>query len=126
MDPKKTIETYLEALKRGSAGDCENLFTEDGVVISPIYGEKKANEFYRQMFADGSDTKITLLKIFLTEDRNSGACHFVCDWILKDGTCTTLNVVDIFDFSENGKIKKLMIIYDAQKARKAVANLRQT
>ena len=118
------MKAYVDALNKGCAEDCEKLFTKDGLVVSPIYGEKMATEFYKEMFADGSETKIKLLNIFLSEDSNFGACHFICEWTLKDGTPTSLNVVDIFEFSEDGKIKKLSIIYDAQKAREAVKNLK--
>jgi len=123
MNPKDTMKAYVDALNQNSAEECEKLFTSDGVVISPIYGEKKANIFFKEMFGDSSNTKIDLINIFLSEDESAGAAHFICHWTLKDGTPTTLNVADIFEFSEDGKIKKLLIIYDAQEARDAVDNL---
>jgi hypothetical protein len=39
------------------------------------------------------------------------------DWVLKDGTPTYFECVDIFQFAQDGKIKQVSIIYDTAKIR---------
>ncbi|PIN80492.1 hypothetical protein COV16_00820 [Candidatus Woesearchaeota archaeon CG10_big_fil_rev_8_21_14_0_10_34_8] len=124
MNPKQTMKNYVNALNKKSAEECINLFTKDGMVISPIYGEKKAVVFYKQLFDDSSDAQINLLNVFLSDNKLAGACHFVFNWTLRNGNMVALNLVDVFEFSKNGKIKKLQIIYDAQKAREIVNNMK--
>lgn len=63
------------------------------------------------------------LNIFTSEDKRTGAAHFQFDWTLADGTPAPFEVVDIFKFSENGKITELKIIYDSAKTRPAFEEL---
>jgi ketosteroid isomerase-like protein len=79
------------------------------VVFSPLYGERKAVEFYQELFKDTASSKITLLRVF--ESGTTGAVLFRYDWVLKNGTSTFFECVDILEFSQ-GKIQSLKIIYD--------------
>jgi hypothetical protein len=93
------------------------LFTKDAVVLSPLYGEKKAVNFYRGVFKDTFKSKITLLNIFRSHNKGIAAGHFRYDWVLKDGTPTYFECVDIFRFAQDGKIKQVSIIYYTAKIR---------
>lgn len=114
MQIKKIIKLYLKALEDSSYNDIIKLFTKDAVVYSPLYGKIKASKFYKELFKVTLSSKITLLNILKNE--NVGAGHFRYDWVLKDGTPTFFECVDIFYFSK-GKIKILKIIYDTYKVR---------
>ena len=41
----------------------------------------------------------------------------MCEWILKDGTKTSFECVGIAEFSDDGKINRLTIIYDTARVR---------
>tara|TARA_Y100000296_G_C5143318_1_gene242316 strand:+ start:115 stop:354 length:240 start_codon:yes stop_codon:yes gene_type:complete len=79
MESANIIEQYLKALEIGSYEEMMKLFTPDAIVHSPLYGEIKASKFYKDLFADTSESKITLLNIFKGKDDFIGAGHFRYD-----------------------------------------------
>ena len=118
MEIEKTLTLYLQALEEGSYEDIIELFTDDAVINSPLYGNIKVLTFYKELFKDTTKSKITLLNIFTSKNnRDVGAAHFRYEWILKDGTPTFFECVDTFQFSDDGKIKHLTIIYDTYRIR---------
>ncbi len=120
MQIEKTIKSYLNRLEVGSAEEIIKLFSPDSIVHSPLYGETQAKKFYQDLFKDTSKSKITLMNILISQSNpNIAAGHFRYDWILKDGTPTSFECVDIFRFDKDGKIKELTIIYDTSKIRPA-------
>jgi ketosteroid isomerase-like protein len=125
MQIEKTIKEYLKALEVGSYKNMINLFVKDAVIFSPLYGKIKAIDFYRELFKDTSESKITLLNIFKSDNKLVGAGHFRYDWKLKDGTPTSFECVDTFQFAENGKIKQLTIIYDTAKIRPSFEKMKK-
>lgn len=126
MQIEKTIKKYLKGLEVGSAEEIIKLFSPDAVVHSPLYGEISANEFYQDLFKDTSKSKITLINIFESQKNTQiAAGHFRYDWILKDGTPTSFECVDIFRFAKDGKIKELTIIYDTSKIRTSFQDMKK-
>ena len=120
MQIEKTIKDYLKGLELGSAEEIIKLFAPNAIVHSPLYGEIKARKFYQDLFKDTSKSKITLMNIFISQNNSQiAAGHFRYDWILKDGTLTSFECVDVFRFAKDGKIKELTIIYDTSKIRTA-------
>jgi hypothetical protein len=117
---KNILEIYLKSLEAGDAKTIINLFSEDGIIHSPLYGNKPAKDFYKDLFADTSQSVITLLNIFKSfTNPNIAAAHFRYGWTLRDGTKTDFEAVDVFNFDEHGKIKEMTIIYDTAKTRRA-------
>jgi len=113
-------------LEIGSADEIIKLFSPDAVVHSPLYGDVKAKKFYQELFKDTSKSKITLMNIFVSQNNPQiAAGHFRYVWILKDGTSTSFECVDIFRFDENGKIKELTIIYDTSKIRTSFEEMKK-
>jgi ketosteroid isomerase-like protein len=125
MDIADVIRLYLRSLEQGSYDDVVKLFAEDAMVISPLYGTVKASDFYRDLFKDTAKSKITLLDIFVSKNSKCAAAHFRYEWTLKDGNTVSFECVDIFEFSEEGKIKKLKIIYDTYEARRVFERLKE-
>ncbi|MCK4636954.1 MAG: nuclear transport factor 2 family protein [Methanomicrobia archaeon] len=118
MEIEKTLILYLQALEEGSYEDIIELFTDDAVINSPLYGNIKALTFYKELFKDTTKSTITVLNLFTSkENKNAGAAHFRYEWILKDGTPTSFECVDTFQFSDDNKIKHLTIIYDTYRIR---------
>jgi len=117
---KETIRLYLRTLEESNYSSLIELFTHDAVVDSPLYGKKRASEFYKELFKDTNSSKITLLDIF--ESENAGAGYFRYDWKLKDGTLVTFDCVDVFRFLQD-KIETIKIIYDTYYTRAAFKKL---
>jgi len=120
----KIIKDYLKALEIGSYEQMMKLFTDDAIVLSPLYGKIEAMEFYKDLFNDTSNSKITLMNILHGEKENTSAGHFRYDWILKNGTPTSFECVDVFIFSNDNKIKQLTIIYDTARIRPSFENMK--
>ena len=125
MQIEKIIKEYLNGLEVGSYNKMIKLFSVNAVINSPLYGKIKAKDFYRELFKDTSKSKITLLNIFKSENSLIVAGHFNYDWILKDGTPTSFECVDVFRFDKDGKIAELTIIYDTAKIRTSFEEMKK-
>ena len=108
-------------------GDIELIlqgFASNAMIHSPLYGDIPAKEFYGKLFNDTRQSDISLLNIFEGKDNNyTAAVHFKYHWILKDGTPTHFECVDVFKFDEEAKIADMTIIYDTSKLRSAFEQL---
>ena len=126
MDIADVIKLYLQALESGNYDDIIRLFAEDATVVSPLYGTVKASDFYKNLLKDTEKSKITLLDIFISKNSEYvGAAYFHYEWTLNNGNTVSFECVDVFEFSEDGKIKKLKIIYDTHKARQIFEKLKE-
>ncbi len=118
------IHTYLQALESADAHTIIELFADDGVVHSPLYGQMKAKEFYKDLFKDTTSSSIMLLHTFESgENPLILAAHFMYRWTMKDGAVTQFECVDIFSCDSDMKIMELRIIYDTAKTRPAFENI---
>lgn len=125
MEIEKTLTQYLHVLQKGSYEAIIELFTEDAVINSPLYGIVKASRFYEELLKDTQKSEITLLNIFFNESKNAGAAHFLYKWMLNNGKVTSFECVDIVEFSDNGKIKQLTIIYDTYEIREGFEKMKE-
>lgn len=112
-----TIRTYLDALSRGDLNQLMALFAPEAIVHSPLYGQQPAHVFYPALLQDSTASNIELLQIFHTLGTEYAAVNFLYHWTLANGEQVTFDCVDIFRFTETGKIKELKIIYDASQTR---------
>lgn len=112
-------EKYLIALNESDLGKVLSLFTKDAVVVSPLYGEMAATDFYRDLFSDTKKSETKLLNIF--SSINSGeslGLHFHYAWTLQSGSVVEFDVVDVFELSKDRNcFTKLTIIYDTYPIR---------
>ena len=75
---------YLNALNEGSLDNVIKLFTEEAIVISPLYGKMPVKDFYNKLFADTNNSSTELLNIFLSTTGNKSiALHFNYKWKIK-------------------------------------------
>jgi len=113
MNINELIKNYLNGLQIGNLEHLLSVFDENAVVVSPLYGTLCAKQFYSDLFKDTNNSKITLLNIFnSSENKNTCAGHFKYEWTMKDDTEVTFECVDVFEITDEIKIKKLTIIYD--------------
>ena len=114
------VDTYLRALSIGDVPLAVSLFTPDGVVDSPLYGELPAREFYPALFADTAESVLTLRKTLLSNDGATIAFWFDFAWVLADGVPAPFTVVDVAEL-QHGLIRTLHIVYDTHPIRDAWA-----
>lgn len=113
---KKLMQQYLEALQKADEAMILSFFSDGATVDSPLYGRVLAREFYPRLFQDTDSSTIQPLHFFI--DGSVGVAHFRYDWVLSDGSSTSFQCADIFDF-DGAKIRHLTIIYDTQHIRRA-------
>ena len=111
---------YFKYLEKGDTDSILDLFQEEGMVQSPIYGTKSAKEFYQELAEDSSSSSLKLNTIFENTFSKQVALYFTYTWTLKNNNAVNFDVVDIMEFDDNNRITKLTIIYDAEIARKSV------
>ena len=116
---QEVIKAYFHGLEAGSYNEIIQLFAPGAMVHSPLYGKIEAAKFYRELFSDTQNSKITLKNTFINpEDDNTAAAHFVYSWTLKDGTLVHFECVDVFEFvPQSDKIQSLTIMYDTYHTR---------
>jgi len=118
------LYSYFKGLEMGNTGLILEGFAENAIIHSPLYGDVPAKKFYARLLNDTRQSDITLLDMFESKENNyTAAVHFKYHWILKDGTPTHFECVDIFKFDESGKIADMTIIYDTAKLRTAFEQL---
>lgn len=126
MTAKQLCIDYLQALNEGNLDDVRSLFTEGAKVVSPLYGERPAYDFYADLFGDTSRSETTLLNVFGTsETSKSAALHFRYLWTLADGKQVSFECVDVFELNNDlDRFEKLTIIYDTAPLRQDFNNLK--
>ncbi len=119
MSVKSLCTQYLNALNEGDIAQVLSLFTVDGTVSSPLYGEKNVAQFYEGLFADTARSDTRLLHVYdSTELQDSVALHFEYKWTLSSGELVTFECVDVFYLSEDKSLfSSLKIIYDTAPLR---------
>lgn len=124
MEKKDIALKYLEYLENGDIDKILGLFSENGIVESPVYGVKNADKFYRDLNDDTLNSELHLNGIFEQSDTNNLALYFNYKWTLKNNQIVDFDVVDIIELDSDHKIKKLKIIYDTVVSSKLVAGIR--
>lgn len=125
MNKSEIAKKYLEHLENGNIEKVIGLFSNNGIVESPIYGIKKADVFYRELNNDTSNSELFLKGIFEQNDSNNLALYFTYKWTLKNNEKVEFDVVDIIELDSENKITKLKIIYDTVISRKLVNDLNE-
>jgi hypothetical protein len=110
------IDEYLAALQVGDAKRILALFASDGIVRSPLYGAVPARQFYPTLFADSSEIRLELRRVF-RDDGEAVAFWFDFTWVLAGGTSASSTIVDIAELTQDGLISSLHIIYDTAPIR---------
>lgn len=113
MELREIIELYFKYLKSGNLDKILKLFADDAKIYSPVYGELNVKDFYQQLFEDTEKSTIKVINIYDIADVLSAAAYFNYKWKKKDGSTTTFDCVDIFNFNKFMKIEELRIIYNA-------------
>ncbi len=126
MSKKKEIaQLYIDLLAQANTTELVKLFSKNGFVDSPIYGEMEASTFYPLLNSDTANSELKLKGIFEDNDTNTLAIYFNFKWTIKNNEIVTFDVVDIIEFDEEHKIQHLKIIYDTVQSRVLINELRK-
>ncbi|WP_298316078.1 nuclear transport factor 2 family protein [uncultured Aquimarina sp.] len=117
MTKEEVAKKYLFFLEKGEMKNVVDLFTQDGVVESPLYGVLSAEEFYKALSEDTNSSKLRYDGLFFEKNTNRISLLFDYVWELKNSKTVEFKVVDILELTPENKIKKLIIIYDTINAR---------
>lgn len=122
---KEVAIKYIDFLEKGNIKDLLKLFTENGIVDSPVYGVMNVDKFYNELSNDTTNSELHLKGIFEENDSNKIALYFNYKWTMKNNKQVEFDVVDIIEFNESNQINKLKIIYDTVKSRGMVNELKK-
>ena len=112
-EKRELADSYLKFLTEGDIDSLISLSETDGVVISPIYGNKSATDFFNGLAADTNNSELQFKGFFDEADSNRFALFFNYGWEMANGNASNFDVVDIFELNNEGKIIALQIIYNA-------------
>lgn len=128
MDAHGLATEYVAAIEALDAARVLALFSDDAVVHSPLYGDLPAVQFFPKMLGDTARAALTLLGSAsgATERGTPIAIwYFSYDWTLDPGgheptpEVTGVDMVDIAELDDEGRIASFTIVYDASAARPA-------
>ena len=118
-----TLKAYFAALDSSDLDSMLSLFSTKATVHSPFLGEVRAVDFFPKVFEAAAATSITVFDILVSIQGQARAVgYFNYDWTLNDGTVVQFNAADVFDFTAEGKIARLTILYDTFPIRDAVGD----
>lgn len=125
MTRKEIAHQYIKLLAVGDIKSIISLFSKDGKVFSPIYGEKDATSFYHQLAGDTTKSELMTKGIFENLETKEIALYFEYIWTVKTGKVVKFDVIDILQFDDQDKITNLRIIYDTVRSRKLVEEINE-
>ncbi len=112
------VREYLSELQRGDAAAICKLFAPDAQVYSPLLGWVSPQPFFEKLSAVSGQSGITLIDVCVSATGDARATgYFVYEWALKDGRIVLFECVDVFEFDDEGRIARLVIIYDTHPIR---------
>lgn len=117
MSKEDIVKKYLEFLEQSKVDKIVELFSLNGIVDSPLYGVKKATDFYNELLGDTVKSQLTFKDLLKSDITNNIALNFTYKWTLSNNEIVEFDVVDIITLNTNNKIEKLKIIYDTVTAR---------
>jgi len=119
----ETISQYLRLLEQGHTEGIVALFTDDAQIYSPFLGWMAPAPFFTKLREASGQSRIKPIDILVSTSGNPRAIgYFTYDWGLKDGTHVSFDCCDVFDFSDDGRIRELTIVYDTHPIRVQVGD----
>lgn len=123
MSRREVIQTYLKAMERGDLKATLACFSEDGVAISPTYGEMAIAPFYEKLFGDTVSAVVTVNAIYGAVDQpDRWAAHFGYVWTRRNQSVTDTHIVDLFEFQpQSDLISRITIVFDTASGQRKAA-----
>ena len=118
---------YVAGLESGDLDAVLALFEMDAVVVSPLYGEVPARDFFAAVLTDTQSSRPRLVDVLRsTDDPRAVAARLRYGWTLSSGFEADFEVVDLFELGEHGdRFARLTIVYDTAPVRESFAGMKQ-
>ena len=119
-------ERYLHAVEAGDPEAVLALFTEDAVVVSPLYGEAPARAFYPVLLSDTRRAAFQVVDVFAsTRDPRSLAVRTRSRWTLNSGFSAEIDGIHLLGLDDLGeKIASLNVLYDTAAVRETFQTMK--
>lgn len=122
MSNEKAIEQivlrYLAGLEQADCVALLNLFSDQALVNSPLFGELFARDFFVKALPTGISAKIQEYEIFQnTSNPSRFSLRFLVCWKLAGVEFPAIRCVDTFEIDDNLHIKELEIVFDTHLLR---------
>lgn len=114
------INKYMTALAACDLDGLCSLFTADAKIYSPLLGWVEPRSFFEKMCTLSDVDKsyqISHNTMLSADGKSTMIKHFTYHWATKDGRETTFEVCDVFEFNDDNKIIKEIILYDTYQLR---------
>lgn len=117
------VSTYLTELEKCTPETICPLFSKNADIYSPFLGWMKPKPFFENLKKASGPSTITTIDICVSSVGNLRATgYFRYDWTLSDGSIAPFDCVDVFEFSDDGLIEKMVIVYDTHPIRDTVGD----
>lgn len=117
------IERYFAALERADFDSIVALFGPDAMITSPFLGRVAPRPFYDKVAGVSNSSKPDGAELFVSASGSRRAIgYFNYAWVLKDGTRIGFQCADVFEFTREGLISDLNIVYDTDPVRRLVGD----
>jgi len=104
----ETVHRYLAAINAGDMNAVSDLYADDAKVEDPVGTEPKTGEnilaFYQKAFAGGAKVELTGPP---RVSARAAAFPFHAEVSYDDGSTMHIDVIDIFEFADDGKVVKM-------------------
>ncbi|PHR12469.1 MAG: steroid delta-isomerase [Sphingopyxis sp.] len=105
---QQTVDRYLAAINAGDMAAVMELYADNAVIEDPVGTEPKSGDdilkFYTKAFAGGAKVELTgPVRI----SAKAAAFPFRGEITRVDGPTIIVEVIDIFEFDEAGKVAKM-------------------
>ena len=121
---QQAVRRYLAALEAGDPDKAAALFVPQGWVRSPFLGQLPVREYVAKVARASSNAHLTVYDVLVSAEGHLRAvAYYQYDWSLTDGTRVSFDCADVFNFdAESGHIESIVLVYDTQPVRLAVAD----
>jgi SnoaL-like domain len=117
------VGSYLKELERGDVAAICALFAPDAQIFSPFLGWMQAVPFFTKVSEASGKSTIRNIDICVsTTGAPRATGYFIYDWVLKDGSAVSFECVDVFEFDANGRVERMIIVYDTHPIRRTVGD----
>jgi hypothetical protein len=110
---KAVVHAYLDNLEHANPSGMDNLFVQDGQVVSTSQGHVNAHQFFFDFLPLIETAKVDVGDIYQSisqQGRYSAGFHF--SWVLKDGGQGGGHFVDEFVFAKHTAKLKIVYMYE--------------
>ncbi len=115
MSHEATIRKYYQAVEKQDHSAVILFFSKDATIVHPIFGTTTAADFFKMLLKQAtSANEISIKNIFHDSHHPNRLAVYFSDKVATQEGSTFLipHGVHVFDFTNEGLIHKITVIYD--------------